>query len=311
MLTSRCYESEDDLRQIQNLLMAARAATDDAPCMARYPHIGVATFRFFMVACHLDPYEHIRLWHDRHGRLIAYALLGEDPAFDCEVAPEYQGAGLEAEALDWAETLVDALRRRDPRQWGGPLVTGVRQDNAERIAFLEEHGFRYRGEFTEVNMLRALAEPIPPAVLPPGCQVRPLADDAGEIADRMAAYREVWLPWTDGNISDEDYARFMRLPGYDRELDIVTITPEGVVAALVTGWADPVNRIGELDAVSARPAYRRQGFMRAALLECLRRLQAAGIDRVCVSTGETNTRARRLYESVGFRIVNRYLDYVK
>jgi len=88
MLTSRCYESEDDLRQIQNLLMAARAATDDAPCMARYPHIGVATFRFFMVACHLDPYEHIRLWHDRHGRLIAYALLGEDPAFDCEVAPE-------------------------------------------------------------------------------------------------------------------------------------------------------------------------------------------------------------------------------
>lgn len=160
-------------------------------------------------------------------------------------------------------------------------------------------------------MLRSLAEPIPPTVLPPGCQVRPLADDAGEIADRMAAYREVWLPWTDGNISDEDYARFMRLPCYDRELDIVTITPAGVVAALVTGWADPVNRIGELDAVSARPAYRRQGLMRAALLECLRRMQAAGMDRACVSTGETNTSARRLYESVGFKIVNRYLDYVR
>ena len=51
--------------------------------------------------------------------------------------------------------------------------------------------------------------------------------------------------------------------------------------------------------------------MRAALLECLRRLQAAGMNRACVSTGETNTPARRLYESVGFRVVNRYLDYVK
>jgi ribosomal protein S18 acetylase RimI-like enzyme len=40
-------------------------------------------------------------------------------------------------------------------------------------------------------------------------------------------------------------------------------------------------------------------------------MQAAGMDRACVSTGETNTPARRLYESVGFRVVNRYLDYVK
>jgi hypothetical protein len=61
MLTSRCYESEHDLRQMQDLLMAARAATDDW----RYPHIGVATFRFFMVASHFSPYEFVRLWHDR------------------------------------------------------------------------------------------------------------------------------------------------------------------------------------------------------------------------------------------------------
>ena len=40
-----------------------------------------------------------------------------------------------------------------------------------------------------------------------------------------------------------------------------------------------------------------------------RRLQAAGMDRVCVSTGEKNEAARALYESVGFRIQNGYLDY--
>ncbi len=50
MLTSRGYESAHDLRQMPDLLLAARAATDDAPCMARYPHIGVATFRFESVS---------------------------------------------------------------------------------------------------------------------------------------------------------------------------------------------------------------------------------------------------------------------
>ena len=50
---------------------------------------------------------------------------------------------------------------------------------------------------------------------------------------------------------------------------------------------------------------------RAVLLECLRRMQARGMNRVCVSTGESNTPAIQLYESVGFRRANKYLDYVK
>ena len=63
------------------------------------------------------------------------------------------------------------------KRWGGPLVSGARQDDARRIAFLEQHGFRYSGdaELAEVNMLRSLAEPIPEAALPTGCQVRAVA----------------------------------------------------------------------------------------------------------------------------------------
>ena len=305
--TSRHYETERDLQQMQAMLMEARSRTDDW----RYPHIGVFTFKFLMVLCHLNPQEFIRLWHDQQGKLIAFAMLGEDPAFDCQVLPEYEWSGIEAEALDWAETRIRELRERDAQQWGGPCVSGARQDDAKRIAFLEQRGFRYSGEFAEVNMLRSLDEPIPAAAIPAGYQVRALAAGAGEIADRAAAHREVWLPWTDGNISDEDYARAMRLPGYDRELDIVAVTPEGAIAAFVNCWIDPVNRIGELDSVSARPAYRRQGLTRAVLLEGFRRMKARGMDRACVSTGVTNTPARRLYESVGFEVVNQYLDYVK
>jgi ribosomal protein S18 acetylase RimI-like enzyme len=291
---------------MHGLLMEARSRADDW----HYWHVGELTFEFFMVACHLNPQEHIRLWHDDKGKLVGYAVLGEDPSFDCQVLPEYEWSGIETEAMAWAETRLTELRKRDAQRWSGNLVSGARQDNAERIAFLEQHGFRRGGEFSEVNMLRSLDEPIPESVVPTGCQVRAVAD-AGEISNRAAAHREVWQPWTVGNVSDDDYAYFMRLPGYHRDLDVVAVTPDGVIAAYVNGWIDPVNRIGDFGPVGARPAYRRQGLTRAVLLEGLRRMQARGMDRMCISTGVSNTPARRLYESVGFKIVNKYLECVK
>ena len=305
-LTSRLYETEHDLQQMLGLLMEARSRTNDW----RYAHVGELMWGFFMVTCHLNLREYIRLWHDHQGKLVAYAILGEDPSFDCQILPEVEWSGIETEALAWAETRIIELRKQDAKQWGGNFVSGARQDDAKRIAFLEQHGFRYSGEFAEVNMLRSLDEPIPETVLPPGCQVRALAE-AGEFSNRATAQREVWQPWTVGNVSDEDYARLMRLPGYHRDLDVVAVAPDGVIAAYVNGWIDPLNRIGDFGPVGARPAYRRQGLTRAVLLEGLRRMQARGMERVCVSTGVSNTPARNLYEAIGFKIVNKYLDYVK
>ncbi len=304
--TSRLFESESDLQQMYDLLMAARARTDDW----HYAHVGELAFNFFMVACHLNPREHIRLWHNAEGKLIGFAILGEDPSFDCQVLPECEWSGIEAEALCWAEALAAGLRQHDPQRWGGRLVSGARQDAAQRIAFLEQRGFRYCGDFAEVNMLRSLDEPIPESGLPAGCEVRAVAE-TGETSKRAAAQREVWQPWTVGNVSDDDYARFTRMPGYVRDLDIVTVTPDSVIAAYVNGWIDPVNRIGDFGPVGALPAYRRKGLTRAALLEGLRRMRAHGMERVCISTGVSNTPAQRLYESIGFKIVNKYLDYVK
>lgn len=303
-LTSRLYENEQDLEQMQALLMDGRKRTDDW----RYWHVGELIFDFFMVDCHLTPQKTIRLWHNPEGRLVGYAILGEDPSFNCQVSPEYVGCGIESEALAWAERQLGDLPKPEAQPWSKDFVSGVRQDDARRIAFLEQHGFR-RGEYTEVNMLRRLDEPIPETLLPEGCQVRSVNED--EISDRAAAQREVWQPWTVGDVSDEEYARFMRLPGYHRDLDIVSVTPEGVIAAYVNGWIDPLNCIGDFGPVGARQTYRRQGLTRAALLEGLRRMQAYGMERVCISTGVANTPARCLYESLGFKVMNLYLTYTK
>ncbi len=316
-ITSRNYTGESDLQAILDLLVESRLQTDDW----RYPHVGELLWNYFMVLIHLEPSKHIRLWQAGEKLvgepilgepilgepILGYAMLGEDPTFDVQVHPDYAWRGIEDEALDWAETLLIELRRSDPERWGGTLVSGSRQDDSQRMAFLERHGFHPSGEFSEVNLLRSLEGPLPEPLLPPGCQVRAVQPD--ELSDRAAAQREVWQPWTVGEVSDEDYAQLMRLPGYDPELDIVSVTPDGVIAAYVNGWADPLNKIGDLGPVGARPAYRRQGLTKAVLLECLRRMQARGMQRVSVSTN--NLPARRLYESVGFRVVNEYIEYVK
>ena len=304
-VTCRLYENELDLAQMQGLLMEGRSRTDDW----HYMHIGEMTFRFFMVACHLNPQEHIRLWHDE-GKLVGYTVLGEDPSIDWQVLPEYEWSGIETEAMAWAKTRLTELGKHNAQQWSGNLVSGARQDNGRRRVFLGQHGFRYSGEFAEVNMLRSLDKPIPESVLPSGWTVRALAE-TGEISNRAAAHRAVWLPWTDGDVSDENYTYLTQLSGYQRDLDVVAVAPNGVIAAFVNGWIDPVNRIGELGSVGAVPAYRHQGLTRAVLLECLRRMQTRGMKRACVSTGVSNIPAIRLYESIGFEIVNEYLDYVK
>jgi GNAT superfamily N-acetyltransferase len=228
--SSRFYETESDLLKMQSLLMEARARTDDW----RYAHVGELNFAYFMVVCHLDPKEHIRLWHDPQGGLVAYAILGEDPSFDCQVLPEYEWIGIETEALEWAERRIDQLRLQSPDTWGGNIVSGARQDDPKKIAFLEGHGFHYRGEFSEVNMLRSLDEPLPASQEPAGYQVRAMAEGC-DISSRASAHREVWQPWSVGNISDDNYAAFMRLPGYQPELDVVSVTPDGTLAAYVNG----------------------------------------------------------------------------
>jgi ribosomal protein S18 acetylase RimI-like enzyme len=147
-------------------------------------------------------------------------------------------------------------------------------------------------------------------VVPEGFGVRGVAGP--EEADRRAsAEREVWLPATVGDIDGGDYALLMSLPGYEPELDVVAVASDGAIAAYVNCWLDPINRIGDFGPVGALPAYRRRGLTRAVLLEGMRRLQAAGMERACVSTGVSNAPARALYESVGFRVVNGYRDYVR
>jgi mycothiol synthase len=303
-LTSRAYEGVEDLANMLDLLMEARSQTSDW----HNAHVGELLWNYLVLSSHLPEREHIRLWHDPAGKLGGYALLREDPVVDWEVLPRYEGTGIDEQALAWAEGRLAELRARDPEKWKKPLGTGARADDAPRIAFLERHGF-HPGKYAEVNMIRSLEEPVPAAVVPAGYVMR--AVEAQDVHSRAEAERVVWFPYSDGDISDENYARLMTLPGYVRELDLAMVTPDGVVASNLNAWPDPVNHIGDFGPVGTRAEHRRKGLQRALMLEGMRRLKEFGMDRVCVSTGVQNLAAQALYQSVGFRIVNRWQEWVK
>lgn len=302
-MCSRNFENEYDLQAIRAMLVEARRI---AGHNAGYWHIGNLTWRYYMLWYRTDPCASYRLWYDAD-RLIGFAVFGDDFSFDWQIHPHYTWRGIEEEMLSWAETRwrqamndasIPSNRKRD-------LISGAFENDTRRIAFLEQHGFT-RGQHPMIHYARSLAEPIADCVLPEGFVVRGVAGEH-EATNRADAHRQAFSP---SRVTDEGYVKLMRMFEYDRELDVVAVSPDGIIAAYAMGWVDAENKIGEFEPVGARPDYRRQGLTRAVLLGGLRRMQARGADMAIVCTNAANI-AKGLYESVGFKPINMDWDYVR
>jgi ribosomal protein S18 acetylase RimI-like enzyme len=63
--------------------------------------------------------------------------------------------------------------------------------------------------------------------------------------------------------------------------------------------------------VGCHPDYRQRGLTRAVMLEGMARLKALGARKAFVNSLATSLPANRLYESSGFRLVDRQRKWVK
>lgn len=300
---SRQFESENDLQLIRAMLVAARKI---ARHNAGYWHVGDLTWRYYMLWYRADPCKNYRLWYDAD-RLVGFAVFGEDFSFDWQIHPQYTWRGIEEEMLTWAETRWGEAMRDEtiPQDRKRNLFSGSFTNDARRIAFLEQCQFT-RGTHPMIHYSRSLNDPIATPKLPDGFSVRGIADEH-EAGNRAEAHRQAFHP---SRITDEGYIKLMRMPEYNRELDVVSVAPDGTIAAYVMCWVDTENKIGEFEPVGARGAYRRQGLTRAVLLEGMHRMKARGAEMAIVCTNADNI-AKGLYESVGFKPINTEWDYVK
>jgi ribosomal protein S18 acetylase RimI-like enzyme len=127
-----------------------------------------------------------------------------------------------------------------------------------------------------------------------------------EWEERVNLHREVWHP---SRVTLDAYRRLQGVEGYAHDLDLMAVSPEGAFGSYCIIWYDPVTQIGEFEPVGTRSAYRKMGLGKAVLREGLRRLRSRGARTAVIYTSDTNEPAVKLYESVGFRIRDRFLQY--
>ncbi len=92
----------------------------------------------------------------------------------------------------------------------------------------------------------------------------------------------------------------MRTPGFDAGRELVVVAPEGRFAAFLVYWLDPVSKTGLFEPVGCHEDFRCLGLSKALMVEAMKRMMDAGMERAVVGYSSGNVAARKLYASVGF-----------
>ena len=144
---------------------------------------------------------------------------------------------------------------------------------------------------------------VPSASLPSGFTRRPLGGRT-EGPSRAAAARRAFASTMDEAAHTARYLAFMQSPVYDRERDLVAITPDGRVAGFAMFWPDTALSLAQFEPVGVDPDFQRLGIARALIATGLELLAARGIRRARVMTNGSNAAAIACYLACGFEVVD-------
>ena len=217
---SRLYSGAQDLQSLVDLLASVRPADR----FSDYPSIADLHELFALPQVP----EQTRLWFVA-GDLVAFAMVDPYDNLLFEIKRESTGPSIETEIVDWGVACVGRTLHTDGRR--PTLEASCRGDDGARIALLKRHGFVGQ-EMRTLHMARSLGEPIPTPSLPPGFTVRPLKGEH-EVDALVALHRAAF--GTNKMTVDLRLA-MMRVPDYDRELDLLAVAPDGRLAADLFGF---------------------------------------------------------------------------
>jgi ribosomal protein S18 acetylase RimI-like enzyme len=245
----------------------------------------------------IDGIYRARLWLDGPQMVgFAYPTHGR---VDMLVHPRYDF--LIEPMLEWAEG--DRLREAGPdSSFGAWCFTS---DHA-RIAALESRNYTQQNAFFYYRR-RPVRDPLPLVIMPIGYSVRAV-DPSVDLSARVAVHRSAF---DETSLTVSRYRRAVESASYRPDLDLVAVTPDGTFAAFCLIWYDEENRIGTFEPVGTHAAHRRKGLARAVMVEGLRRLAALGAETALVNTFYEDTPAVALYESLGFREIDRFYAWTK
>ncbi len=299
-MKARSYTDLHDLNAMFDLLSMGCLANNGT----HYVHRGDLQWWLFYTDTPAEVWRsNIRLWMDGD-RLLGWTLLSPDEnAFDVYVIPELRGSSAEDQMLSAA---VDEMKHLDE------LANFWVADNDDvRIAWFEQHGFKPRTDRHTIYFHRLLTDPLPAPNLPAGFTLRTSRATESDARLRATASKAAF----GSQMEFESYWprtwRLMQSPIYVPKHELFVIAPNGEVASYCIIWTDEITKVGHFEPVGTHPAYQGKGLGKSLLFEALRRLKSEGMTAADLCTNHGNAAAVRLYESVGFKIQKRLLDYRK
>ncbi len=250
------------------------------------------------------------LWFDGFGELVGFAVAESGDA-EFALITTAGHRFLFPQMLDWA---VQAWADRESAAPTAPDAQRFSIEVTERqtyeIRALERAGFCYRRTFYSERF--DLTQPLPSAApLEPGFTVVDMASHPDYRSQRIMR-NEAFQGRA--NLSEEELARDMEWhlgyqanPIYHAPTDLVVMADDGTIVAGCEALIDAHDCEADVERVCTHSAYRRRGFARAAIQECLHRLQDMGMERAAIAG--YSQEAVALYSSLGAQSEMQFYTY--
>ena len=303
------YRGEDDYARIRTLLQEIYAI--GGPPV--YCSVGDLDWWRFKYENPNVALATARLWQKADGTLIGVAWP-EDNEVNLFLHPHHYD--LNEEMLEWAE----AWRLETGSAESGSLdlrISGFETD-IPRIEMLRCRGYERTDSYSYYRM-RSLDEPIPElspdksgfllcSNLPAGYSIRHVRGEE-DVDLRVAVHRDAFAPYT--SMTANKYRAIMNALTYRAELDLVVVAEDGSFASFCIVWYDEKNQFGVFEPVGCHPQHRRRGLTKTLMYEGLRRLKHLGATVASVGSVGGDVPSNRLYESLGFRKIDRSYLWMK
>jgi mycothiol synthase len=223
------------------------------------------------------------------GQIVGYAAI-RAPGTLAVVAPQFEGRGIGARVLQWAERRERELGRERHRQW-------IAAKNRRARELLCAAGYSHERSYW--RMVCSLPRGTRVATMPVGCELRAL--DVGRDAEALHALDAASFA-ANPDYQPESFAAFcgehLNAHDLDRELSCVATYDEMIAGFLLARrWRE--DGVGYVDLLAVHPEWQRRGLGSSLLEAAFDRFTSAGLREAQLGVASDNPRALRLYERVG------------